>query len=78
MQKASPPFTETTLQPQLGSSTGVTTAWDKTCFGELVTKAQTLEAGELNTLEKKAEQKGICPKGTENWLALRGTRGLSS
>lgn len=39
MQKASPPFTDTTLQLQLGLSTGVATVWDKTCFGELVTKA---------------------------------------
>ena len=39
MQKASPPFTDTTLQPRLDPSTGVATAWDKTCFGELVTKA---------------------------------------
>lgn len=44
MQKASPPFTETTLQPRLRLSTGVATAWDKTRFGELVTRAQTLGA----------------------------------
>lgn len=47
-----------------GPSTGVATARDKTLLSKLVPKAQTLQAGELNPFEKKAERaEGRLPQG---------------
>lgn len=78
MREASPPCPETAPQPNWVPAA----ASDKTLLGKRVPKAQTLQTGELNPFEKKAERaegrlsQGL--HGAEHGVCAPNNRVLSS